>query len=197
MTIDDLLSWYESLNSEKMPRYIKLLDANNNQVNYDGKWQNIPYIWSVFNNGMSWTYVETDSERGYVVDIKYFENEKSAVNYAHEVLNKKYLALSGNSKEEMLCRYVMRQYGYSEKRTKIMIDRMMQYNDIFEEFFNYARIGKFQKKDKSKTEVCGYTAEKLNRDFNLSPLGAYNYLVYLKEEPQQAVADLKAGLPRK
>ena len=100
-------------------------------------------------------------------------------------------------KEEMLCRYIQQKYGYSEEISRAMVDRMLPYNDIFEEFFNYACIGKFCKKDKRQTEICGYTAEVLNRDFNLSPLGAYNFLVYLKEEPEHAIADLKAGLPRK
>ena len=49
----------------------------------------------------------------------------------------------------------------------------------------------------SLKNLCGYTAETLHRDYNLSPLGAYNYLVYLKEDPNNALTDLKAGLPRK
>ena len=112
-----------------------------------------------------------------------------------ELMN--YSATKGNSKEEMLCRYIQQKYGCSEKRSRVMVDQILPYNDIFEEFFNYARVGKFRKKDKSQIEICGYTAEVLNRDFNLSPLGAYNFLVYLKEEPERAIADLKAGLPRK
>lgn len=43
----------------------------------------------------------------------------------------------------------------------------------------------------------GYTAEFLSKEYNLSPLGAYNYLVYLIEDPERALADLKAGLPTK
>ena len=39
-----------------------------------------------------------------------------------------------------------------------MLNQMKLYDDIFEEFFNYARIGKFCKKDKTQTQVCGYTA---------------------------------------
>ena len=100
-------------------------------------------------------------------------------------------------KENMLCRYIQQKYGYSEKRSRDMVDKILPYNDIFEEFFNYTCVGKFCKLDKSQTEICEYTAEVLNRDFNLSPLGAYNFLVYLKEEPERAIADLKAGLPRK
>ena len=112
-----------------------------------------------------------------------------------ELMN--YSATKGNSKEEMLCGYIQQKYGYSEKRSRVMVGKMLPYNDIFEEFFNYAHVGEFGKKDKGQVEICGYTAEVLNRDFNLSPLGAYNFLVYLKEEPERAIADLKAGLPRK
>ena len=145
---------------------------------------------------MKW-YDSLDSERGNVVDIKAFDEESDAVEYAKETLNRRYLAAKGNSKEEMLCRYIQQKYGYSEKRSRVMVDQMLPYSDIFEEFFNYSRVGKFRKTDESQVEICGYTAEVLNRDFNLSPLGAYNFLVYLKEEPERAIADLKTGLQRK
>ena len=145
---------------------------------------------------MKW-YDSLDSERGNVVDIKAFDEESDAVEYAKETLNRRYLATKGISKEEMLCRYIQQKYGYSEKRSRVMVDQMLPYSDIFEEFFNYSRVGKFHKKDESQVEICGYTAEVLNRDFNLSPLGAYNFLVYLKEEPERAIADLMARLPRK
>ena len=145
---------------------------------------------------MKW-YDSLDSEREYVVDIKAFDEESDDVEYAKETLNSRYLATKGNSKEEMLCRYIQQKYGYSEKRSRVMVDQMLPYSDIFEEFFNYSRVGKFRKKDESQVEICGYTAEVLNRDFNLSPLGAYNFLVYLKEEPERAIADLMARLPRK
>ena len=39
--------------------------------------------------------------------------------------------------------------------------------------------------------------EFLSKEYYLSPLGAYNYLVYLIEDPERALADLKAGLPTK
>ena len=197
MIKSELMKWYDSLDSEGMPKYVEISDVNNGQVCIDKTWRNVVFVWSVFSDGRIWKYVETDSERGYVVDIKAFDEESDAVEYAKEILNRRYLATKGNSKEEMLCRYIQQKYGYSEKRSRAMVDQMLPYNDIFEEFFNYACVGKFFKKDKSQTEICGYTAEVLNKDFNLSPLGAYNFLVYLKEEPKRAIADLKAGLLRR
>lgn len=76
-----------------------------------------------------------------------------------------------------------------------MVNQMAKHTDVFEEFFNYARVERFCKKDKSQTQVHGYTSEFLNKEYNLSPLGAYNYLVYLVEDPEHALVDLKAGLP--
>jgi len=197
MIKSELIKWYDSLDSEEMPKYVEISDANNEQVCIDKTWRNVVFVWSVFSDGRIWKYVETDSERGYVVDIKAFDEESDAVEYAKETLNRKYLATKGNSKEEMLCRYIEQKYGYSEKRSRAMVGQMLPYNDIFGEFFNYAYVGEFCKEDRSQTKICGYTAEVLNRDFNLSPLGAYNFLVYLKEEPKRAIADLKAGLPRR
>lgn len=45
--------------------------------------------------------------------------------------------------------------------------------------------------------VLGYTAQKLCESTYLTPLGAYNFLVFLSEDPETALADLHAGLPKK
>jgi hypothetical protein len=197
MDKNELLIWYKSVYSEMMPKFIEVNDANDSQIYFNGKWQNSFFSWSLFAVGNDWKYVETDSDRGYVIDLKAFSTEAKAVEYALNTLNRRYLATKGSSKEEMLTRYIQQKYGYTEKRADSMICQMKKYEDVFEEFYNYARTGKFCKRDKSQVEVHGYTAEVLNRDYNLSPLGAYNYLVYLIEEPEKAIADLKAGLPRK
>lgn len=98
---------------------------------------------------------------------------------------------------DMVQTFIQQNYGYSEKRAAAMATKLSAHEEILEEFANYMSSGSFAKKDNSKTEICGYTAEKLHNEFKLSPLGAYNFLVYLKEEPENALADLKAGLPRK
>lgn len=187
----ELLKWYASIEKDKMPRYIEISDANESQIFFNGCWQNVIYVWSILFDGKNWKYVETDSDRGYVFDLKSFCSENEAVEYAKDILNKKLLASKGNSRFEMLQRYIQQKYGYSDKRASSILNQMILYDDIFEEFFNYARVGKFCKKDKTQTQVCGYTAETLHCDYNLSPLGAYNYLVYLKEDPNNALTDLK------
>ena len=197
MTKKELLKWYASIEKDKMPRYIEISDANESQIFFNECWQNVIYVWSVLFDGKNWKYVETDSDRGYVFDLKSFCSENEAVEYAKDILNKKILASKGNSRFEMLQKYIQQKYGYSDKRARSILNQMILYDDIFEEFFNYARAGKFCKNDNTQTQVCGYTAETLHRDYNLSPLGAYNYLVYLKENHDNALINLEAGLSRK
>ena len=45
--------------------------------------------------------------------------------------------------------------------------------------------------------VEGYSAQDIFEKTYLTEIGAYNYLIYLKEDPEQALKDLKDGLPRK
>ena len=193
----DLLKWFNSLSAEKIPNYVEVEKANANQVYLNGNWQNIVYIWSVFADGNEWFYVETDTERGYVSVLKSFGTETEAIEYAKETLNRHFLAFIGNSKEEMLCRYIVRKYGYLEDKARTMIDKMKKHTDIFDEFFNYARIGRFEGKDGTKVTECGYTAEALYSSYRLSPLGVYNQLVFLREAPEQALGYLEKGLPKK
>lgn len=197
MVKEELLRWYESTDKKGMPNYIEVSDANWNQVFFNGCWQNVPHAWSIFFDGKNWKYVETDDERGYVFGLESFSSESEAVEFAKNILNRKSKASKGNSRFEMLKRYIQQKYGYSDERASSVLNQMVSYEDIFDEFFNYACVGKFYKRNKTQTQVCGYTAEILHRDYNLSPLEAYNYLIYLRKDPENALADLKAGLPRK
>lgn len=194
MKKEELLEWYNSICHEQMPIYIEADDANNSQLLVNGEWKNIVFAWALFFDGHKWKYAETDSERGCILDVKPFETESAAVEYAKNILSKIYLSIKSNSKAEMLCRFIQKKFGYSGKRANTMVNQMAKHTDVFEEFFNYVRVGRFCKKDRSQTQVHGYTAEFLSKEYNLFPLGAYNYLVYLIEDPERALADLKAGL---
>lgn len=45
--------------------------------------------------------------------------------------------------------------------------------------------------------VEGFSAQDIYRKTYLTEIGAYNYLIYLRKYPKQALKDLKDGLPRK
>ena len=198
MTINELLQEIEQFNNaDKLPKYIVASDISDSQIKLDSEWKNIIYAWGICKKVDKFVYFETDNERGYVSNSRNFSNEESAVQYAYDALKIINDSLNSNSLNDMAVRYIVNNYKYSEKRAEKMVMQMASHIDIFEEFSNYMRIGKFRKKDRSQTQIEGYTAERLCNEFNLSPLGAYNYLVYLREEPTNALADLKAGLPRK
>lgn len=75
--------------------------------------------------------------------------------------------------------------------------KLRAFPDICAEFENGLKSTPFLFPRENAVTVCGYCAEELNRSYPLSVLGAYNYLIYLREHPEEAIADLKKGLPRK
>ncbi len=82
---------------------------------------------------------------------------------------------------------------YSDRRKRAILDKLHKYGDIFSEFYYYVLRETFE----DGVVESGYFASKLVEEYPLSPLGAYNYLIYLREDPSSALADLKAGLPRR
>ena len=84
---------------------------------------------------------------------------------------------------------------YNEDRIMETIEKLKKYGDIFFEFYDFVLYENFPTED--RIEVEGYTAEKLYNTTMLNPLGVYNYLIYLRDNPEEALAYLKAGLPVK
>ncbi len=76
---------------------------------------------------------------------------------------------------------------YSEERKRRIIEKLHKYGDIYYEFYYYVMREIFE----DGVEESGFCAGKLVEEYPLSPLGAYNYLIYLREEPAEAMRDLK------
>lgn len=98
------------------------------------------------------------------------------------------------TKREQIRDYLLSEGGLSEQRADATITKLAKHKDIYLEFSEYISKRVFPE---NGIMVCGYNAETLHQNFSLSPLGAYNYLIYLEEHPQEALADLKGGLLRK
>ena len=201
MTKKELLEWYYSIPQGALPDYIEADDANVWQLYVDGEWRNRLYVWTLIFDGQKWKYAETDDERGYVCHLKTFETESAAVEYIKKDFRITYLGTRCKSEigaiQELLYRFVQKEFGYPEERAVAIVDQIAKHTDVLKEFFNYAWMGDFCNEDKPKNQVCRYTAEILTKEYNLSPLEAYSYLVYFIEDPERAEADLKAGLPPK
>ena len=198
MNINEALDCIQRMeNYNRLPTYITVTDISEKQVKINGIWRNIFYSWGILQKDNQYIYFETDDDRGYLLYTKSFDDENSVCKYAVEALKIINDASFESTPLDKAVRYIEQRYGYSTKRAQKMAEQLSRHSEVFEEFLNCMRIGKFHKKDRTKVEVEGYTAEKLNVEYNLSPLGAYNYLIYLIEDTQNAISDLKKGLPKK
>lgn len=83
---------------------------------------------------------------------------------------------------------------YSAQRRSNIIQKLHKYGDILYEFYYYVL---HERMENDGIEVEGYNAKQLTEKYPLTVLGAYNYLIYLREDPSNALSDLQKGLPRK
>lgn len=95
---------------------------------------------------------------------------------------------------ERIERYLTDECRLSENRMKMTIKKFARQRDIYFEFAEFVEKKEFTV---NGIEIHGFNAKTLNMNYPLSALGAYDYLIYLREQPEEALADLKKGLPRK
>lgn len=88
-------------------------------------------------------------------------------------------------------------FHLNQKNTILSLIKLKKHKDILEEFYAGMKGETFCLNSTTPVEVEGYTAQKLFDNFSLSELGAYNYLIYLREDREKALSDLEKGLPRK
>lgn len=99
---------------------------------------------------------------------------------------------------DFIISYFVNVLEYSEKVAEEGYAKFSRHQDILEEFLNWLRQVKYESKDGNKVCVEGYTAKELHEKFDfLTPIGVYNYLIYLREDPQNALANIAKGLPRR
>lgn len=91
--------------------------------------------------------------------------------------------------------YILHHMKLSQTRAEKSYEKIARHADIRKEFYQY--IMDDEEFTSNPIKVEGYTAQHLATNYPLSVLGAYNYLIYLREMPEKALADLKAGLPTK
>ena len=82
---------------------------------------------------------------------------------------------------------------YNEDILKKWANDLSKYSEIKKEFCDYIRTGEIV----SKVIVEGYSAADILKTGKIDVVGAYNFLVWLKEDPKTALEDLNRGLPTK
>lgn len=96
---------------------------------------------------------------------------------------------------ESVYQYLMENENVTEKVANMMCDKFEKHPDIMSELVSYIQNETFPQEN--PISVQGYTAEQIESTTYLKPVGAYNYLIYLRNKPETALENLKKGLPKR
>ena len=106
-----------------------------------------------------------------------------------------YLKVEEGKRDTAIKTYLIENCDMSNQRAENALKKLSTHIDILLEFYFYVKNKRF--KEFNPITVKRISAKQLVDSTYLSPVGAYNYLIYLRESPQEALEDLKKGLPRK
>lgn len=95
-------------------------------------------------------------------------------------------------KDEIIAQYVIKNANYGQKRVNRFLAALNEHADLYNEFLNYTATGEMKNERGVCAESCGLTAEQLMHSYHMSPIGAYNFMLYLREDPINATDNLKA-----
>lgn len=141
------------------------------------------------------------------VDIMYEESSKNKIfeEFYQEVLERLhslgYVTMHISKQviqtpKKYVCNFLQKKYNISKSDAKDI------WNDLKYDFHVLNEVKYFALNDEFVPsndcyKVEGYSAQDIYEKTYLTEIGAYNYLIYLKEDPEQALKDLKNGLPIK
>ena len=187
---------------EKMHEYgIKLEDY---QIIID-EYRPISYFLGLYKKDKEWLIYEVEDRNN--VDIMYEELSENKIfdEFYQEVLERLhslgYVTINISKQviqtsEEYVCNFLQKKYSISKFDAKDIWNDLKYDFHVLNEVKYFALNDKFVPKDDCY-RVEGYSAQEIYEKTYLTKIGAYNYLIYLKEDPEQALKDLKNGLPRK
>lgn len=98
--------------------------------------------------------------------------------------------------KEKILNYFTSELKEKPARAEEMYLKLQRHPDILCEFAAWVDSRSFPGEGEGLV-VEGYSAKKLSETTYLEPIGVYNYLIYLREKPAEALINLKKGLPRK
>ena len=158
----------------------------------------------VYEKDGNWFYYSADGRNH--IDKTPLENEEVAFDKIFRTVfvdldTKRYLTPSIDTeiikiKKDTICRFIRETCSMSEQQANEAWEYLKQDMHVLFEFKYYVAKRRFVPADDCY-KVQGYSAEQLYTTTYLEVLGAFNYLVYLKTKPQEALDKLKKGLPRR
>lgn len=170
-----------------------------------------PYFEGVYRNGSNWILYSID-ERGqmdvlekgnenYIFKALYDEllARLITIGYINDVINIDVV----EEKKKFVCDFLKKKYKISQFDAENTWDYLCFNFHVLNEVKYFAKNNKFVPADDCY-KVEGYSAQDIyemsqgdNFSTHLTEIGAYNYLIYLDKHPEEALKDLKNGLPRK
>ena len=158
----------------------------------------------IYEKDGNWFYYSADGRNH--IDKTPLENEEIAFDKIFRTIfvdldTKRYLTLSIDEeivkiKKDTICKFIRETYSMSEQQSNEAWEYLKQDMHVLFEFKYYVAKGEFVPA-KNCYKVQGYSAEQLYTTTYLEVLGAFNYLIYLTMKPQEALDNLKKGLPRR
>lgn len=164
----------------------------------------VPCVFGIYQENDEWV-IYSINERG-----KYSERYRGSESQAYENILRKILvrlfdfgyingAISENiilTSQDTIVDFLKSKYNMNDYQANQTWEYLKQDFHVLNEVKYYVINGEFVP-EKYCYKVKGYSAQQLFESTYLDVIGAFNYLVFLKRKPQEALAALKAGLPRK
>lgn len=155
------------------------------------------------NDEETWIVFVTDDERGAEIKRKKLPTEEAAIEYLIELCDSQNFAHYSNTvmenfeeKGPIIIEHLKTEYSYSDAKAQKALDYLLQVKIIAFEFSYFIENGNYVP-DKYASVFSGYTAKRISTETDLTILGAFNYMVFLKRNPDEALSNLKRGLPRR
>ena len=165
----------------------------------------ISYYLGVYKKDKDWIIYEV-GERDQVTDLYgNYSEDKIFDDFYRNVfgrldmmgfLNKSITPKVIETSKAYVCNFLQKKYNISKSNAEDTWNYLMHDFDVLNEVKYFVLNNKFVPSNNCY-KVKGYSAQDIYDKTYLTEIGAYKYLIYLEKNPEQALKDLKNGLPRK
>lgn len=97
--------------------------------------------------------------------------------------------------DKIITQYLIDECNKSDAFVASCIQKMEAHPDIMKAFVEWIHVRDFRLI--SAPVVLGIDVVRLHMTGKLTPVGVFNYLIYLRNKPEEALEALQRGLPRK
>lgn len=179
------------------------IDLDRYQIAIGYKTDEMYYRGIYKDNGKWVAYRVGDRNR---VSTSYKENEKDAYQYIYNALlvdirraglvNQSITEDVIQTSKSYVCDFLQKKYSISKSDVEDTWKYLLHDFRILNEVKYFVLTNKFVS-EKHCVKIRGYSAQDIYKKTYLTEIGAFNYLIYLENHPEQALKSLKNGLPRK